>query len=74
MGSMIIELREYRQFRELTAITDCGIRAAERRWDFLLRFLLMRPRYNLYWTAETARGARIPYEFPSSATAIRHVM
>lgn len=44
--------RVYRQFHELTTVTDCAI--AKRRWDFLSRFLLMSG-CNLYRTAEAAR-------------------
>lgn len=54
---MVIELREYRQFHELTAVTDCAV--AEGRWDLLSRFPLMSD-CNLYRTAEAA--SRILYE------------
>lgn len=57
MRSMVIELREYRQFHELTVVTDCA-KEAEGRWDLLSRFLLMSG-YNLCRTAGARRGARI---------------
>lgn len=76
MRSMIIELREYRQFHELMAVTDCAASSMERRWDFLSRFLFTCASQQP--VSDNRSGKVIVfstiYSPPSSAGTARHVM